>query len=416
MRILYSLLLYMLTPLILLRLWWKGRRLPAYRQRWRERFALQDWQGDAPDVWLHAVSLGEVIAVSPLIEALLARKQRLLVTTMTPTGSAQVLKSFGGRLAHQYIPYDLPWVVKRFYRQVKPKLGLIMETELWPNLLILGAKAGVPLAIINARLSPQSFRGYYRFRYWLQPVLDSLSWIACQSPADAERFAALGVEPTRLQVFGNLKFDLQLKALTDPVFDQLPQQWGKDRLVLMAASTHEDEETQILQAWPRLLADFPNALLMIAPRHPERFKIVEGLARQCGYQVDIRSQASKVSNQTQVLILDCLGELQGWYGTAQYAFVGGSLVEKGGHNMLEAIARNTLVLTGPSLHNFQFIADALLAKQAMLRLESAQAIMEAILDLQQHPSRREQQLVAAQAVLTANQGALGRYLNQIGLS
>lgn len=415
MRPIYSLLMYLLTPYFLLRLWWKGRRLPAYRQRISERFCLQQWQPHhlPMDIWVHAVSLGEVIAVTPLIEALLAKNWRILITTMTPSGSARVRQYFAERVHHQYVPYDIPWVLTRFFRKVKPRLALMVETELWPNLVHFAQQAHIPLLLINARLSQLSYQGYKRIRFLIKPLLNQFTAILAQAPEDAERFCALGAKLEKVEVLGNIKFDLQLANNKLEAFSELKERWGKQRPVMIVASTHEDEEYQILSRLKKLQQALPELILLIAPRHPERFQKIYQQSLQLGFKVGLRSQIETINCNNEVVVLDSLGELLGFYQVSDYAFVGGSLVPIGGHNVLEPIAFSVPVLTGPHVHNFKTICGDLQAAQAIELVGSADELIEKTINLHRDQTRRASLVKNASAVLEENKGAINRYLDQI---
>ena len=272
MRQLYSFLLYLLTPFLVLRLWWKGRQNPGYRHGIADRFSLSTPPDKEFDVWVHAVSLGEAIAATPLIETMLAKQWRILVTTMTPTGANHVKAKFANRVEHRYVSYDVPLVVRRFYKTIKFRVGLIMETELWPNLIRYANKAGVSLYLINARLSERSCKGYKKIRFLIEPALNQFQGILTQCAEDAERFKDLGAPANRVSVLGNMKFDLQTKNLDLNLFQALKARWGADRTAFIIASTHDDEEQQILSRLRTIQASIPDLVLLIAPRHPERFK------------------------------------------------------------------------------------------------------------------------------------------------
>lgn len=410
MRYLYTCLMYLFTPLIILRLFWKSRRLPAYRERIGERLSIGTSSASPVDVWVHAVSLGEVVAATPLIQALLDRHWRVMVTTMTPTGSQQVLKRFGRQVSHQYVPYDLPWVIKRFFKQTQPRLGIIMETELWPNLIDQAARLSIPLLLVNARISDRAFKRYEQFGYFFKPILNQFTVILAQSPRDAARFIALGGARDCVQVAGNLKFDMpEWTSLVEQqkVFLDL---WGNTRLVVIAASTHSNEEHQILSAWPSIQNAMPQTLLLIAPRHPERFKVVYELCVDYGLQTGLRSNLDSITKDTQVIVLDAMGELSIFYALSDYAFIGGSLVPVGGHNVLEAIAQNVPVFCGPYMNNAQSIWDDLSAAHAVQQVSSADDLMHKIIALHQDPARCETQVNQARMVLNANKGTLARCL------
>ncbi|MFZ5536905.1 MAG: 3-deoxy-D-manno-octulosonic acid transferase [Pseudomonadota bacterium] len=290
-RGLYTTLLTLATPLALARLGWKGRANPAYRERIPERFGFIPRLPARPRLWVHAVSVGEVIAAAPLIRAWRARHPdwAVLLTTTTPTGAAQVRRLFGEDVEHLYLPYDLPGAVRRFFARTRPSLGVIMETELWPNLAAEGAQRGIPLVLANARLSERSMRGYARVRPLVRNTLACFALIAARGPEDAARFIALGAPPKRVEALGNLKFDLELA----PEVVLRGRQWrtlfGTERPVWIAASTHPGEETQVLEAHRRVLAEHPHALLLLAPRHPERVGEVVRLIEAAGLGYVLRS-------------------------------------------------------------------------------------------------------------------------------
>lgn len=411
MRYLYTVLLFVMTPFIVLRLYWKSRHLSAYRQRIGERFSCR---AIAPvDVWIHAVSLGEVVAATPLIQALLDKELRVMVTTMTPTGSQQVISRFGVRVSHQYVPYDLPWLVRRFFKAMKPRLGMIMETELWPNLISQAHRQNIPLLLINARLSDKAFRHYEKARFIFKPILNQLTRILAQSDEDARRFVALGAEVSRVQAVGNLKFDMP-PVVIDPTLSALFRQaWGAERVVVIAASTHDDEEEQWLMRFARLQQAIPHVLLLIAPRHPERFQTVYQLCQQHLFKTGLRSSPATMNADSEVVVLDSLGELSLFYSLSDYAFVGGSLVPIGGHNVLEAIAVNVPVFCGPYMNNAQAVCDALCAADAIEQVKNADEMIEHLIALHNNPGRREELKRHALRVLQANQGTLLRCMENV---
>lgn len=415
MRFLYSLGMYFLTPYLLLRLWWKGRRLPAYKQRIMERFFLSRKNHPAIDVWLHAVSLGEVIAATPLIHAILEKKWTILVTTMTPTGSDRVTSCFGEAVVHCYIPYDLPGALKRFFRKIKPKVGIIMETELWPNLINQAYLAGVPLLLANGRLSTRSLNRYLKMRYFFKALLNQFTAILVQSTEDAQCFHAIGAKKEQVKVLGNMKFDVQTEHLDLSLFNTLKKQWGENRVVVMAASTHDDEESQILKQLKKLQQAIPSVLLLIAPRHPERFKMVYQMALQQGFNTGLRSHQDALSPQNEVIVLDCLGELLGFYQVSDYAFVGGSFVPVGGHNVLEPIAVSKPVLSGAEVHNFKAICNELNVKKAIRIVNNADELIEAIVYLHQHTDLKKEMVKNATRVLESNRGAVKKHWQEIEL-
>lgn len=413
MRTIYSFLMILLTPYLLIRLWWKGRALPAYRDRWAERFCLNKSPQHHVDVWVHAVSLGEVIAATPLIDALLEKHCCVLVTTMTPTGSQRVLERFGEKVLHQYLPYDLPLVLRRFFKRMNPRLGLIMETELWPNLIHQATVAGVPLVLANARLSQNSLKGYLKFKWFFQKTLNQFTAILTQSEEDAKRFIALGAKPSLVHALGNMKFDLQTHQVDSAPMQGLKNLWGQDRIVFIAASTHEDEEAQLLSQLRRLQDAIPKLILLIAPRHPERFQAVYQLAKQSGFNTGLRSVGDSISSDSDVLVLDSLGELLGFYQLSDYAFVGGSLVPVGGHNVLEPIAVGVPVFSGKYVHNFATICRDLDEAQAIKLVPTVEGLVDEVIQLHENQAAKHQLIQNASQVLERNKGALGRYLEVV---
>lgn len=413
MLFIYSLLMYLLTPFIVIRLWIKGRSLPAYRKRISERLA---WsiKADGPvDIWLHAVSLGEAIAAIPLIDALLQQHKKIMVTTMTPTGSARILERFGSRVYHQYLPYDLPHALNKFFSVIRPKAGIIMETELWPNMIDCASKAGVKLFLANARLSEKSCKGYMNVRWFFKPRLEQFELIMAQSPDDAARFIKIGAPAERVMVAGNIKFDLQTQLVNPTLFVEQKALWGNARPVVIIASTHNSEESLFLPQYKTLLQHIPEVILLIAPRHPERFQEVYDLSVSFGLNTGRRSSPESISSQNEVVILDSLGELLGWFSVSDYAFIGGSLVPIGGHNLLEPIAMGVPTFTGPYTHHFKAICTDLLRAQAVIEVDSAERFVAEVTRLHQNAEARECLVKRATRVLEDNKGALQKHLDVV---
>lgn len=417
MRALYSALLYLVTPLVLLRLVLRGLSLRDYWRRWGERFGHVP-AGDPVRVWVHAVSVGETLAALPLIRALVERHGRgaVLVTTTTPTGSARVAAALGDAVRHCYAPYDLPHVVERFLRRVRPGQVVVMETELWPNLFAAIRRRGIPLHIVNARLSPRSFAGYRRLGALARATLGCCTGILAQSAADAERFVALGAPPERVQLAGNLKFDQPVPEAQVEAGHRLRAALGSPPFCWAAASTHDGEEAAVLAAHRRLLARHPDALLVLVPRHPQRFDAVERLLRDGGWRYLRRSRldgGAAPQQAPQVLLGDTMGEMFSYLACADVAFVGGSLVAVGGHNVLEPAALGMPVLSGPQVFNFRE-AVALLSEAGVLRIvESAEALAEAVAHWAGDADARRQAGAAAAAAVAANRGALARVLVEL---
>lgn len=413
MRYLYSFLMYLLLPYFLLRLWWKGKKMPAYRERIAERFC---WDASVPedfDIWIHAVSLGEVIAVTPLIEALLKKNKRLLITSMTATGATAVQTRFKDRVVHRHLPYDLPDALQRFFKKCRMKLGIIVETEIWPNLMAQAKKHQVPLLLVNARLSPHSFHRYKKLCFLFKPIVNQFTAIIAQSDADAERFRTIGADKERVRVFGNIKFDLQINKLDYSFAESCQQKWDPARKMLMAASTHEGEEGQLLAELRNLQAQVPGLLLLIAPRHPERFDVVYQLSKKLGLRTGLCSRMETINPENEVVILDSFGQLLPFYHIADYAFVGGSLVPVGGHNVLEPIAMGTPVFIGSHRSNFKAICDNLEKEDAIVLVDDAADLVKKLANLQANETEKTRLITNATRFLEANKGAVQRYVDVI---
>jgi 3-deoxy-D-manno-octulosonic-acid transferase len=409
MRLLYTLLLYLITPLVLLRLLWKSRLQPEYRRRVAERFGLVVPAGEGIAVWVHAVSVGETVAALPLIEQLIRQhgEGRVWVTTTTPTGSERVAAALGARVRHSYAPYDLPGAVARFLERVRPRQVVIMETELWPNLFRAIRARGIPLLLANARLSPRSLRGYSRVRRSIAAVLADCSEVAAQSPADAERFRSLGAP--RVSVMGNIKFDLDLPEVQLRFGQGLREALGRDRPVWIAASTHAGEEAAALAAHRQLLEQLPAAALILVPRHPQRFGEAAKLVGASGLHW-LRRSESVPQADTQVFLGDSMGEMFAYFAAADLAFVGGSLVPVGGHNILEPAALGLPVLFGPNMHNFVAARALLLEQRAAVQIEATEGLGAQLKDLFGDPARRQRMGLAGKDAVEANRGALRRLL------
>ena len=412
-RLLYTLLLHLALPLIALRLGLRARKAPAYARRIDERFSFGLPAMKADGIWVHAVSVGESIAAAPMIRALQARYPELpiTVTCMTPTGSERIQALFGENVQHCYLPYDLPWAAARFLDRARPRLAVVMETELWPNHIHQCAKRGIPVALANARLSERSARGYARFGKLTAPMLAELSLIAVQTQAEAQRFLELGARPGCVQVTGSIKFDLKIDAELLQRAVELRRQWqAEQRPVWIAASTHAGEDEIVLAAHRQLLETRPDALLILVPRHPERFNAVHELCISEGLTTRRRSMGEPVLPGDQVLLGDTMGELLFLYALADIAFVGGSLVANGGHNLLEPAALGKPVLSGPHLFNFLEIAAQLRDAGALSEVENAVQLADRVATLLNQPSEIQRMSEAGLSVLKANQGALERLL------
>lgn len=419
MRGLYTLVLYLLTPFALARLAWRGLRAPGYWQRWGERFGfIPETAGEQPSespIWVHAVSVGEVQAAVPLLRALLKQYPDvpLLVTTTTPTGSEQLRSLFESRVAHVYMPYDLPGAVARFLARARPRLALMMETEIWPNLYRACAQRGIPVVLVNARLSARSAAGYARVRALTAATLQCLHGIAAQSRADAERLIELGAPPARVRVTGSIKFDMKVPASLTEQAAVLRRDWGMQRPVWVAASTHEGEDELVLEAHRRVRAQYPQALLVLVPRHPERFARVAALCREQGWKTVLRSEQVATPADAAVFVGDSMGELLLFFGACDIAFIGGSLIAHGGHNPLEASAQRIPVLFGPHMFNFEQIAQLLLEAGAAREVGDSGMLADSVVHWLAKPDERIAAGERGAAVVEANKGARDAVLGMV---
>ncbi|MBX2810148.1 MAG: lipid IV(A) 3-deoxy-D-manno-octulosonic acid transferase [Cellvibrionaceae bacterium] len=411
-RLLYTLVFYVLLPIILLRLLWRGIKAPAYLRRWSERFGFAGSPEVSPSLWLHAVSVGEVLAARMLVEALLEDypQYKLVLTTTTPTGSQQVQRLFGARVRHSYAPYDLPDCLARFLKRIRPALLIIMETEVWPNTIAACASRHIPVILANGRLSEKSQQGYMRLSSLFQPVFSQLTQVVAQSSVEVERFRTLGAE--HIQVSGNIKLDVCLEPPIVTRARQLKEQWrgAQARNILVAASTHRGEEVLIVAAFEQLQAKFPSLLLVLVPRHPERFNEVKQLCLKRGLRCVDRSGGAWVDSKTSVLIVDTMGELPTLLGTADIAIMGGTFIEHGGHNFLEPALWAIPIVSGKSCYNFAEIATGLLDVGALHQLDKVDALVSTLTTLLADDSLRDRQGQAALRYVKANRGALQRLL------
>ncbi|MBU9854655.1 lipid IV(A) 3-deoxy-D-manno-octulosonic acid transferase [Rahnella bonaserana] len=413
MNIFYNIIIYLIQPLIWIRLLLRSRKSPAYRKRWAERYGFCKGKVVSGGIMLHSVSVGETLAAIPLVRALRHRYPSLpiTVTTMTPTGSERVQSAFGKGVHHVYLPYDLAGSVNRFLDEVNPKLVIIMETELWPNLISALHRRQIPLVIANARLSARSAKGYQKLGKFIRTILQRITLIAAQNQEDGERFLSLGLKRNQLAVTGSLKFDISVTPELAAKAIALRSQWASRRQVWIATSTHEGEETLLLEAHKELLKAHPNLLLILVPRHPERFPVACELTRKAGLSFIQRSSGEVPSSTTQVVIGDTMGELMLLYGIADLAFVGGSLVDRGGHNPLEAAAHAIPVLMGPHTFNFKDICAKLAQDDGLITVTDTASLVKEISTLLTDEDYRLYYGRHAVEVLHQNQGALQRLLH-----
>ncbi len=415
MRMIYSLLLYALLPFILLRLWYRSIKNPAYRQRVFERFGVYKHKPQAGGIWVHAVSVGEAIAAIKLIKALRSLHPELAFTVScgTPTGSEIIQKQLGSSVYHIYAPYDLPGSVRRFLEKCQPEIGIIMETEIWPNLLHQASARGVKLLISNMRLSETSFRRYRKFPNLISAALSRVDQIAAQTENDAKRAIALGADASRVEVVGNLKFDVEERVLTQAL--NLHELLNSLVCIWLAGSTHEGEDEIVLNVHAELSRDSASRLLILAPRHPERFEQVYQMCCR-RFRTQKRSELAgrePLKGDTQVLLLDSIGELSQFIAISDWAFIGGSLIPVGGHNVLEACQAGVPVIFGEYMSNFTQIAQIVRDENAGIQVSDQAELLQACRRLSQAPDTRAVMGANGLAMVQENQGASERTLRLI---
>jgi len=406
---LYTILFYLLVPLILLRLLWRSLRAPAYRRRWLERFGTFQDFGVERSIWIHAVSVGEVQAAERLVKQLLESypKLPLVITTTTPTGSDRVRSLFGDSVLHVYAPYDIPVVLNKFIRRTRPCLLVMMETEIWPNMLAVCEERGIPTILANARLSGKSAAKYAKWPKFTRDTFSRIGLVAAQSKADAERFVRLGVAQDRINITGSIKFDSRLPASLLERSEVLRRQWG-DRPVWVAASTQEGEDGLVLAAHRQICRSVPGALLVLVPRHPERFDKVYALCRREGFSCVRRSSGDRCGTEVEVFLGDTMGELSMFLAAADAAFVGGSLIKRGGQNVLEPAALGKPVVFGPHMYNFAAISELLLEHDAAIAVTGAEGLASVIMQWLSDASERARVGENGRRVVEENQGAVER--------
>jgi 3-deoxy-D-manno-octulosonic-acid transferase len=412
LRFVYAILTYLVTPLLLVHLYWRSLGNPGYRQRIRERFGYLDRCDSRPSIWVHAVSVGEVMAAAALVRALQTRypERRLVLTTMTPTGSQRAQELFGDSIVHSYVPYDLAHAVRRFFDRANPDLVIIVETEIWPNLFRECGVRKIPLVIASARVSSRSVARYRRVVSLFSETLSHGIVIAAQSQTDAERFASLGANPKRIHVTGNIKFDFRVQPDVAGQGRAFRAEQANGRPVWIAASTHGEEEQVVLAAHAEVLRAVPDALLLLVPRHPERFQLVAGLIDKSGLSHVTRSSGEICSTDTQVFLGDSMGELMMLYAAGDVAFVGGSLVPIGGHNLLEPAALGLPVLTGPNNYNAPDIAKLLIEDGSTQVISDAAELAAQVVALLRDSEERERRGSAGRRAVENNRGTLERVL------
>jgi 3-deoxy-D-manno-octulosonic-acid transferase len=412
MRRMYSVLIYCVAPFAIALVLWRGLRDRGYWQGLGERFGWGRRMNSAPTIWLHAVSLGEMSAAAPLARALRLKypQNPLVLTTATPTGRARARDLFGDSVDVRFLPYDTPGAVARFLDRIRPRLAIIMETELWPNLFKECERRGVPLVLASARLSAKSVARYRRFGSLFRGIFSASSLLAAQTPKDAERFIAIGAQSARTHVIGNIKFDMELGPGIIDQGRELRASFGSARPTWIAGSTHAGEEEQVLAAHQELPSE---ALLLLVPRHPDRFRAVADLLSSRGLRFTRRSSGAVPDGATQVVLVDTVGELAALYASADAAFVGGSLVPIGGHNLLEPAALGLPVLTGPYHANSKDIARLLLSEGAAVQVADARELAAALRVLLADPNERRRIGTIGRRIVESNRGSVARLIELI---
>ncbi|HFQ5047300.1 lipid IV(A) 3-deoxy-D-manno-octulosonic acid transferase [Vibrio vulnificus] len=415
-RLLYTLLLALAAPLLLFGLYRSKPNKPKFGQRWKEHFGITPkLVGQNQPLWIHAVSVGESLAAIPLIKAIKEKTpdQVIVVTTTTSTGAEQIEK-LGNLVEHRYMPIDFAFAVRGFLKAINPAKMLIIETELWPNTLATVHKANIPIIVVNARLSEKSQQNYAKVQPLFNLIHPCLSKVLCQSQADADRFAQLGVPTSKLCVTGSIKFDIHISDEIKHQGAELRTLLGQQRPVWIAASTHKGEDEQVLDAHRQVLETHPNALLILVPRHPERFDSVFELCQTQGFETVRRTQANTIADSTQVYLGDTMGEMLILLGAADVCFMGGSLVgdKVGGHNVLEPAALGVPVITGPSYYNFKEITEELLAENS-ISVNTADTLPTSLGELFDYPDHREKLITNASKVVKRNQGSLQHTMNSV---
>lgn len=414
----YQLLLRIITPLYRWRVWQRSRHEPDYLAEVAQRFVVQPQAKNTGVIWIHAVSVGETNAAQPLILHFLAQSLPVLVTSTTRTGQARVRELFAASnpqlFESVFLPVDSLPLIEKFIATYQPRLLALIETELWPNLLAVCAEKKIPTALMNARLSARSARGYGKFAYLTRPMLQQLNLIAAQDNDTAQRFIGLGVATGVVQVTGSLKFDLHAPEPLLAQAQQIKQDWQLgQRPLFVVASTHEPEEKLLLAAFHQLLKKYPDAVLVIAPRHPPRFDTVAQQISAEGYSLYRRSLQQQINPACQVYLADSMGELWIWYALATAAFVGGSLSGNGGHNPLEPARLGVPVVMGPHVFNFKQIVEVLAQAGALQQAGSAEQVVAIWQHWLAQPAQRAQASHAALHVMQANQGALARQIQAL---
>ncbi len=415
-RFIYTAVFYLSLPIVIARLWWRAKAAPDYGKRWGERFGYGLTPVAGQPILIHAVSVGEALAAIPLIKALMAQYPNIpiAVTTTTPTGSARVSEALGDQVWHRYLPYDLPGPLARFFNALKPRAVILMETELWPNTLAACRKRQIPVILANARMSERSAKGYQRLSLLSRPMFSSLALAAVQTTQDGERLQALGVKPEVCKITGSVKFDLTITEELRSRAETLKQRY-QQRPIWIAASTHPGEDEVLLQAFRQLKRQQNDLMLILVPRHPERFETVGQLCEKEGWQVQRRSaqKEGNIDAGADILLGDTMGEMLLLYGIANMAFVGGSLIEHGGQNLIEPAAWDLPIIAGPHVFNFAEVARLLKNAGGLIAVENAETIQQTLSRWLQDLNSAAAIGLCAGSVARANRGALARIVKAI---
>jgi len=414
-RFFYSIILYLLSPLIFLHLWLRGKKAPAYRKRWQERLGfIASKNLEKQSIIFHCASVGEVVAATPLIKKLQLEHPNtpIIITCNTPTGTEQIKRSFLNTVEHVYLPLDFPCATNRFLKSLQPKMICILETELWPNLIANSHKHNIPVILLNARLSEKSLKGYKKVASLSKSIMQGITQLAAHNESDANRFIALGLDKQKVITTGSIKFDIKINKNTSDKVAKIKQQLIQKNPIWIAGSTHPGEDELLLKTHQELLQYYPDALLILVPRHPEQFDKVATLITDANLSFERKSSLSNECN-AQVLLGDTMGELGILYGAAQCAFIGGSLIERGGHNPLEASAYGIPVITGPHIFNFLHVYPELLQAQGCLKVNSNEQIIPILQQIFNDESYRNNIGQQGAYFVKNNQGAIKKTIDII---
>jgi 3-deoxy-D-manno-octulosonic-acid transferase len=402
-------------PFVFLKLLWRGYKAPEYRARKLERFGVFKAPTLHRSIWVHAVSVGEVLAAEPIIKEIQHRfpGRDIVITSMTPTSSEQIIKRFGSRVFHVYAPYDLPFMVNAFLNRVKPECLIIMETELWPNMIHQVMARKCPVVIANARLSERSAKGYRRLKPAIGWMLNELSLVLCQYQNDADRFESLKIAREKIFVTGSVKFDLDVDSSHAEKCQNIRVNLPVKKPIWIAASTHEGEDEKLLQVHKELRVYLPDALLILVPRHPERFESAEQHAVKYGFETSKRTSEAAIPSDAEVYVVDTMGELMDFYAMSDIAFIGGSLVEVGGHNPIEPGALGLPIVIGPHHFNFEAICHQLVTANAMEIVQDESELLKHLVYLFTHPDEVRRRGKEALAVVASSKGAVNRVVDHL---